>query len=198
MFTGIIQTTGSISAIEQKDGDCRFVFNTGNMDLSDLTVGDSIAVNGACLTIIEKDNAFFVADLSKETLELTTFSTLKIGSRINLEKAMMLSDRINGHMVSGHVDGIGRILKKDEDARSIRFMIEIPFLLRKYLSKKGSVTVDGVSLTINAVDENTFTVNIIPHTLSETIFSEYDTNTRVNIEVDLIARYLDQLINNNV
>ena len=136
MFTGIIQTTGSISAIEEKDGDCRFVFNTGNMDLSDLTVGDSIAVNGACLTIIEKDNASFVADLSKETLELTTFSTLKIGSRINLEKAMMLSDRINGHMVSGHVDGIGRILNKDEDARSIRFMIEIPSPLRKYFIEK--------------------------------------------------------------
>ncbi len=196
MFTGIIQTTGSISAIEQRDGDCRFVFDTGNMDLSDLTVGDSIAVNGACLTIIEKDNDSFTADLSKETLELTTFSILKIGSRINLEKAMLLSDRLNGHMVSGHVDGIGEIVKKDEDARSIRFTIEIPSTLSKYVSKKGSVTVDGVSLTINAVDGNSFTVNIIPHTLSETIFSEYDENTRVNIEVDLIARYLNQLINN--
>ncbi len=196
MFTGIIQTTGSISAIEQRDGDCRFVFNTGKMDLSDLAVGDSIAVNGTCLTIIEKDNDSFTADLSKETLELTTFSRLKTGSQVNLEKAMLLSDRINGHMVSGHVDGIGEIIKKHEDARSIRFTIEIPSALSKYLSKKGSVTVDGVSLTINAVDGNSFTVNIIPHTLSETIFSEYDVDTRVNIEVDLIARYLDQLINN--
>lgn len=196
MFTGIIQTTGSISAIEQHDGDCRFVFNTGNMELSDLALGDSIAVNGACLTIVEKSNDSFAADLSKETLALTTFSALKIGSRINLEKAMLLSDRINGHMVSGHVDGIGEIIKKDEAARSIRYTIKIPSTLNKYLSKKGSVTVDGVSLTINAVDGNTFAVNIIPHTLSETIFSEYAENTRVNIEVDLIARYLDQLINN--
>jgi riboflavin synthase len=196
MFTGIIQTTGTIIAIEQRDGDCRFVFNTGKMDLSDLAVGDSIAVNGACLTIIDKDNDIFAADLSKETLELTTFSKLKPGSQVNLEKAMLLCDRINGHMVSGHVDGIGEIIKKDEDARSISFTIVPPLGLSKYLSKKGSVTLDGVSLTINAVHGNSFTVNIIPHTLSETICSEYDVDTRVNIEVDLIARYLDQLMNN--
>jgi riboflavin synthase len=194
MFTGIIQTTGSISAIEPRGGDSRFVFNTGKMDLSDLTIGDSVAVNGACLTIIEKENNSFTADLSKETLELTTFSGLVIDSRINLEKAMLLSDRINGHMVSGHVDGIGKVINKSDDARSVRYTIEIPSALSRYVSKKGSVTVDGVSLTINAVDGNTFNVNIIPHTLSETIFSEYKADTRVNIEVDLIARYLDQLI----
>ncbi len=194
MFTGIIQTTGKISAIDQHGGDSRFVFNTGNMKLSDLNVGDSIAVNGACLTIIEKKDDTFTADLSNETLELTTFSKLQVGSRINLEKAMQLSDRLNGHMVSGHVDGIGKVLDMSEDARSIRYTIEIPTALSRYLSKKGSVTVDGVSLTINAVEGNTFSVNIIPHTLSETIFSEYAAGSQVNIEVDLIARYLDQLI----
>tara|TARA_R110002072_G_scaffold54332_3_gene142604 strand:+ start:19306 stop:19896 length:591 start_codon:yes stop_codon:yes gene_type:complete len=194
MFTGIIQTTGEISAIDAHDSDSRFVFNTGNMDLTDLKVGDSIAVNGACLTIIDKGADSFAADLSNETLKLTTFSKLGIGSRINLEKAMQLSDRLNGHMVSGHVDGIGQVIDLTGDARSVRYTIEIPATLSRYLSKKGSVTVDGVSLTINTVERNTFSVNIIPHTLSETIFSGYEAGSRVNIEVDLIARYLDQLI----
>ncbi len=194
MFTGIIQSTGKISSIEERGGDSRFVFDVGNMDLSDVGVGDSIAVNGACLTIIEKGPHAFIADLSKETLSLTTFGDLTVGSRINLEKAMLLSDRINGHMVSGHIDGIGEIVDMANDARSIRYVIKIPPTLSRYLSKKGSVTVDGVSLTINAVEGNTFNVNIIPHTLSATLFSEYRPGTRVNIEVDLIARYLDQLI----
>ncbi len=194
MFTGIIQTTGKINAIDQHGSDSRFVFKTGNMDLSDLKVGDSVAVNGACLTIIDKEDDSFTADLSNETLKLTTFSKLEVGSCINLEKAMQLSDRLNGHMVSGHVDGIGKVLDMADDARSVRYTIEIPTALSRYLSKKGSVTVDGVSLTINAVEENTFSVNIIPHTLSETIFSKYEAGSQVNIEVDLIARYLDQLI----
>jgi len=170
-----------------------FVFNTGKMELSDMALGDSISVNGVCLSIIEKEANSFSADLSKETLSLTTFSNLKVGSRINLEKAMMLSDRINGHMVSGHVDGIGKVIGKIDDGRSIRYTIEIPAGLNKFISKKGSVSVDGVSLTVNEVNGTTFGVNIIPHTLTETIFSEYDIETKVNIEVDLIARYLDQL-----
>lgn len=194
MFTGIIQTTGSISSIEPRAGDCRFVFDTGSMDLSDMIIGDSIAVNGACLTIIEKEKHLFTADLSKETLTLTTFSDLKEGARINLEKAMQLSDRINGHLVSGHIDGIGKIIDKSDDGRSIRFTIEFPPALARFISQKGSVTVDGVSLTVNDVESNAFGVNIIPHTLSETIFSEYDLSSKVNIEVDLLARYLDQLI----
>jgi riboflavin synthase len=194
MFTGIIQATGSITSIEPKGDDSRFVFNTGNIDMSDMALGDSVAVNGACLTIIEKEINSFVADLSKETLDLTTFSELEQGSRVNLEKAMMLSDRINGHMVSGHVDGIGKVTDTFDEGRSVRYSIEVPDNLVKFISKKGSVTVDGVSLTVNEVNKNTFSINIIPHTLSETIFSEYDIGTRVNIEVDLIARYLDQLI----
>ncbi len=195
MFTGIIETTGSISSIEEKEADCRFVFNTEKMSLSDINLGDSIAVNGVCLSIIKKDENSFAADLSKETLSLTTFANAYEGSRINLEKAMMLSDRINGHMVSGHVDAIGKILNKEDEGRSIRFAIEFPAELNKFISKKGSITVDGVSLTVNDVNNNVFTVNIIPHTLSETIFSEYDIDTKVNLEVDQIARYLDKLIN---
>lgn len=196
MFTGIIQTIGSISSIEKKGEDSRFIFNTGEMELSDMKLGDSISVNGACLSIIEKENHSFSADLSKETLSLTTFSNLKVGSRINLEKAMMLSDRINGHMVSGHVDGVGKVVNKIDEGRSVKYTIEFPVELKQFISKKGSVSVDGVSLTINEVNKNTFDVNIIPHTLSETIFSEYDIDTKLNIEVDQIARYLEQIISN--
>lgn len=195
MFTGIIQAKGVIKAIEERGGDSRFVFDTRTMELSDMSIGDSIAVNGACLTILEKENHSFSADLSKETLALTTFSNLAVGSPINLEKAMQLSDRLNGHMVSGHVDGIGKVIQMQDDARSVRYMIQVPANLSRYLSQKGSVTVDGVSLTINEVEGNNFSVNIIPHTLAETIFSEYKEATEVNIEVDLIARYLEQLIN---
>lgn len=200
MFTGIIQTTGNISDVEYRGDDSRFVFNTGEMQLSDMAIGDSISVNGVCLSIIEKEENSFSADLSKETLSLTTFSNLKTGARINLEKAMMLSDRINGHMVSGHVDGVGEIVNKANEARSIKYTIEFPEELSKFISKKGSVSIDGVSLTVNDKvsdkDNNTFDINIIPHTISETIFSEYEIGTKVNIEVDQIARYLDQLINN--
>ncbi len=200
MFTGIIETTGSISTIEKKGDDSRFVFNTEKMSLSDMKIGDSISVNGACLSIIEKTENSFSADLSKETLSLTTFSDLKAGARINLEKAMMLSDRINGHMVSGHVDGIGKIVSKQDEGRSVKYTIAFPAELSKFISKKGSISVDGVSLTVNDKvndkDNNVFDVNIIPHTLSETIFSEYNIDTKVNLEVDLIARYLDQLIGN--
>jgi riboflavin synthase len=199
MFTGIIEATGTIEALEERAEDSRFVFNTGKMMLSDMKLGDSIAVNGACLTIIEKTDNSFSADLSKETLGLTTFSFLKEGSRINLEKAMMLSDRINGHMVSGHVDGIGNIINMQDEGRSVKYTIEFPQELNKYISKKGSITVDGVSLTVNDVvndkASNMFDVNIIPHTLSETIFSEYNIDTKVNLEVDQIARYLDKLLN---
>ncbi len=196
MFTGIIETTGKILSIEKKDKDSRFIFDTGVMTLEDMNIGDSIAVNGTCLSIIEKSEHSFIADLSAETLALTTFSNLKEDSPVNLEKAMRLSDRINGHLVSGHVDGIGKIIDRQDEGRSIRFEIESPDALKKYISKKGSVTVDGVSLTVNDVNENVFSVNIIPHTLSETIFSGYKVNIEVNLEVDQIARYLEKLINN--
>ena len=197
MFTGIIQAIGNIEHIETMGDDSRYTFKSGKLDLSDINTGDSIAVNGACLTIIEKNENTFVADLSRETLNLTTFSGLNIGSKINLEKAMQLSDRINGHMVSGHIDGIGSIKNKTDEGRSFRYDIQVPETLTRFIARKGSIAIDGVSLTVNDVNEDIFSVNIIPHTLEETIFSEYQAGTRVNIEVDLIARYLEQLQTSN-
>ena len=194
MFTGIIEATGKIETITPMGVDSRFVFNTGKMNLDDMQIGDSIAINGACLTIIEKAGNTFSADLSTETLNLTCFGDLGEGAHVNLEKAMQLSDRINGHMVSGHVDGVGTIRKMYDEGRSWRCDIEVTETLLRYVSRKGSVTVDGVSLTVNTVEQNLFSVNIIPHTYNETIFSEYEPGTRVNIEVDMIARYLEQLL----
>ncbi len=196
MFTGIIQATGKILEIKQTEGDARFVFDTGKMDLSDMAIGESIAVNGACLTIIDKETHQFNADLSKETLKLTCFSKMQEGSAVNLEKAMQLSERINGHLVSGHIDGIGLIKQIRQDARSTQYDIQVSMALMKYIAKKGSVTVDGVSLTVNETGEDSFAVNIIPHTIKETIFSDYNQGSWVNIEVDLIARYLEQMLTN--
>ena len=196
MFTGIIQTIGNISRIESKDSDSHIIFKTEKNILDDMKIGDSISVNGVCLSIIGKTESTFSVDVSNETMRLTTFSVLKGNNNVNLEKAMVLSDRINGHFVSGHIDGIGIVKEKKKDGRSISFLIEFPSDLKKFVSKKGSISIDGVSLTINSVKDNNFYVNIIPHTLSETIMSEYIEGTKVNIEVDLIARYLDKLIEN--
>ncbi len=193
MFTGIIAATGSISAIEERGADKRFTFNTGKLDLSDVAIGDSISVNGTCLTATGLPGDGFSTDLSTETLEVTTFGGASVGTRVNLEKAMMLSDRLGGHIVSGHVDGIGVITDFYEDARSIRYEIAMPAELNRYLCKKGSICIDGVSLTVNDVVANSFYVNIIPHTMDETIFSTYGKETKVNLEVDLIARYLEGL-----
>jgi len=196
MFTGIIQTIGNISRIESKDSDSHIIFKAEKNILDDMKIGDSISVNGVCLSIIGKTESTFSVDVSNETMRLTTFSVLKGNNNVNLEKAMVLSDKINGHFVSGHIDGIGIVKEKKKDGRSISFLIEFPSDLKKFVSKKGSISIDGVSLTINSVKDNNFYVNIIPHTLSETIMSEYKEGTKVNIEVDLIARYLEKLIEN--
>ncbi|MEM7027200.1 MAG: riboflavin synthase [Pseudomonadota bacterium] len=195
MFTGIIEATGQIKSISNHGEDSRYVFNTDKLELNDIAIGDSIAVNGCCLTVIEKSSDTFSADLSAETLSVTGFRFLDEGSMINLERAMQLSDRINGHLVSGHVDGLGKVIAINEDGRSIRFEFQIPGSLIKYVSQKGSVTIDGVSLTINSVSNEQLSVNIIPHTLQETIFQHYQINTHVNIEIDMLARYVEQLIN---
>jgi len=196
MFTGIIQTIGNISRIESKDSDSHIIFKAEKNMLDDMKIGDSISVNGVCLSITGKAESTFSADVSNETMRLTTFSVLKVNNNVNLEKAMVLSDRISGHFVSGHIDGIGIVKEKKKVGRSISFLIEFPADLKKFVSKKGSISIDGVSLTINSIKDNNFDVNIIPHTLSETIMSEYKEDTKVNIEVDLIARYLDKLIEN--
>jgi len=194
MFTGIIQAIGNISRIVSKSSDSRIIFNVEKNILNDMKIGDSISVNGVCLSVVEKTESTLSVDISNETMKLTTFSILKVNNSVNLEKAMVLSDRINGHFVSGHIDGTGTVKEKKKDGRSIAFLIEFPSALKKFITKKGSITIDGVSLTTNMVKDNSCSVNIIPHTLSETIMSEYKEGTKVNIEVDLIARYLDKLI----
>jgi riboflavin synthase len=194
MFTGIIQATGRIARTESRGGDMRLAITTGKLDLSDVQLGDSIAVNGVCLTAVELPGDGFVADVSRESLSLTTLGGLKTGSAVNLEKALTLATRLGGHLVSGHVDGIGAVIERHDDARSVRFTIEAPAELARYIAHKGSITVDGTSLTVNAVDGARFELNIVPHTLSETIMGDYQSGTRVNLEVDLVARYLERLL----
>jgi len=194
MFTGIIEAVGTIELIEDIGSDKRFVFNTKLLDLSDVKPGDSISVNGVCLSVVELQENGFSADVSVETLSCTTFNDFVTGGKVNLEKSLLLSSRLSGHMVSGHIDGKGTIQKKTADARSERFEIIFPAELGKYICKKGSICVDGVSLTINEVDKATFSVNIIPYTKGETIISDYVEGKQVNLEVDIVARYIDSLI----
>lgn len=194
MFTGIIQAVGRIAATEARRGDLRLRIKTGKLDLADVRLGDSIAVNGVCLTAVELPGDGFVADISRETLSLTTLGGLEQGSAVNLEKALTLSARLGGHLVAGHVDGIGEVVKRYDDARSVRFTLEAPAQLSRYIAHKGSICVDGTSLTVNAVTGARFELNIVPHTLDETILGDYVVGTRVNLEVDLIARYLERLI----
>lgn len=194
MFTGIISAIGEIVSLEPRGGDVRLTINTGNLALGDVHLGDSIACNGACLTAVQLTGHGFVADVSVETLSLTTVGNWKTGSRINLEKAMQASDRFGGHIVSGHVDGIGEVVSLHEDARSWRFRIRAPRGLAKYIAHKGSITVDGTSLTINKVGGAEFELNIVPHTMTHTVMSDYRVGTKVNLEVDLVARYLERLL----
>jgi riboflavin synthase len=194
MFTGIIEAIGKIELIEDIGSDKRFIITSGSLNLSDVQRGDSISVNGVCLTVVDLQEKGFSTDVSVETLSCTTFNEFAVGDQVNLEKALQLSSRLSGHMVSGHVDGKGTIQKKVTDARSERFEINFPAELRKYICKKGSICIDGVSLTINDVDESTFSVNVIPHTNVETIFSEYIEGKSVNLEVDIVARYMESLM----
>ncbi len=194
MFTGIIQAQGSIADMQPRSGDMRLQINTGKLDLGDVSLGDSIAVNGVCLTAVELTEKSFSADVSNETLLLTSLGGLKSGSPVNLEKALTLATRLGGHLVSGHVDGVGTVISRSDDGRSVRFVIEAPALLARYIAHKGSICVDGTSLTVNAVDGARFELNIVPHTLEETIMGNYQAGAEVNLEVDLIARYLERLL----
>ncbi len=194
MFTGIIQSIGKISQIQPKGGDFRLTIETGKLPLGGAQLGDSIAVSGVCLTAIELDDGRFSSDVSRETLSRTTLGNLKPGSRVNLELALTPTTRLGGHIVSGHVDGVGEVIQRSADARSVRFVIEAPDNLAKYIAEKGSICVDGVSLTVNTVDGKRFDLNIIPHTLAETIIEEYQPGRKVNLEVDLLARYLERLL----
>ncbi len=194
MFTGIIESVGRISRLEPKGSDARIFVETGKLDLGDVQLGDSIAVNGVCLTAVELPGAGFVADVSGETLSRSAFSQLKVGSAVNLEKALTPTTRLGGHMVSGHVDGVGEVKSRSEDGRSIHFRIKAPDELARYIAEKGSITVDGISLTVNGVDGAVFDLNIVPHTLQETTMGSFQVGTRVNLEVDLIARYLERMM----
>lgn len=194
MFTGIIQSIGTIKNMQSKGGDMRLSINTGKLDMSDVNLGDSIAVNGVCLTAITFDSKSFSADVSNETLALTSLGQLSHGSEVNLEKALTLQDRLGGHLVSGHVDGLGEVLEQTNDGRSVRFHIKAPDEIAKYIADKGSICVDGVSLTVNKIEGSIFTLNIVPHTIEETIIKHYSPGKKVNLEVDVIARYLERLI----
>lgn len=194
MFTGIIQAVGQIAASEERGGDRRLRIHTGKLDLSDCVLGDSIAVNGVCLTAVAYGADSFSADVSVETLNCTSLGDLAVGSPANLEKAVTPNTRLGGHFVSGHVDGLGTVLSRREAGRAWQFRVEAPVELARYIAAKGSICVDGTSLTVNAVDGPVFDLTIVPHTLEETIIGNYQSGTRVNLEVDIIARYLERLL----
>lgn len=194
MFTGIIQAVGRVEALEPTGGDLRLRLATGELDIAGASLGDSIAVNGVCLTAVALSDSGFNADVSQETLSLTTLGDLRVGSPVNLEPSLTLSSPLGGHLVSGHIDGTGSLVSLTREARSTRMVFEVPAGLESYLARKGSVAIDGTSLTINEVSGPTIGVNIVPHTLERTIMGSYVEGTRVNIEVDLIARYLERLM----
>jgi len=194
MFTGIIQAKGNIEEIRISNKGAVFVLNSNSLELSDVSIGDSIAVNGVCLTITQLDKNSFSANVSQETLNCTTFSQLKKGQNINLEKSLRLDQGIDGHLVSGHVDGVGEVVSLQKEGESTRLKIKVKNDLSKYIAKKGSICINGVSLTVNSVEADIFDVNIVPHTLSVTTLGELIENSRVNIEIDIIARHIEHLI----
>jgi riboflavin synthase len=194
MFTGIILAIGKISAIERKAGDFRLQIDTGSLSLSDAHLGDSIAVNGVCLTAIELGAQYFCADVSNETWTRTILSHATVGTPVNLELALTPSTRMGGHIVSGHVDGIGKVIEKKADGRSFRFKFKAPDNLAKYIAEKGSICINGISLTVNEINGAVFSVNIVPHTLKETTLGDAVAGTQVNLEVDLLARYMERLM----
>ncbi len=194
MFTGIIEAIGKVEYSEPRDGDIRLTIACGDLDLSHTSLGGSIAVNGTCLTAIELNEQTFVADVSVETMNKTSLGQLAVGSPVNLETALTLNTALGGHLVSGHVDCLGTLVEMHAEARSIRYSFEVEPGIQHYIAAKGSVTIDGTSLTVNGIDGNRFDVNIVPHTQQKTVFQYYQTGSRVNIEVDIIARYLERLL----
>lgn len=194
MFTGIIVAVGKITALEKRAGDCRLSIAVGSLQLDDVHLGDSIAVNGVCLTAVALTANSFSADVSNETLSRTTLAEARVGTAVNLELALTPTSRLGGHIVSGHVDGIGAVLEIKQDARSYRFKIQAPVAIAKYIAEKGSICIDGISLTVNEVEGNVFGVNIVPHTMQHTTLSMIQVGSKINLEVDLLARYLERLL----
>ena len=194
MFTGIIEAVGEIATLQPSGGDMRLRIRTGKLDLADVQLGDSISTNGVCLTVTELPGDGYWCDVSNETLAFSTLGGLTVGSAVNLEKSLTPQSRLGGHIVSGHVDGVGEVVSFAEDGRSIRWVLRAPADLARYIAHKGSICVDGTSLTVNAVRGAEFDLNIIPQTTQETIFGRYQVGTAVNLEVDVIARYLERLL----
>ena len=194
MFTGIIKAKGSVTAMNKQGGDVRLTVRSDGLPWGDYEIGESIAVNGVCLTAVVLHEDGFDTDVSVETLDVTALSSLGPGSAVNLEPAISLGERLGGHLVSGHVDCVGCVISRNSDARSVRLTVEIPSEYARYVAKKGSVCLDGVSLTINEVSGNSFDLNIIPHTAAVTIIGDYEVGSTTNVEVDLLARYLERLI----
>ncbi|MGX8221201.1 riboflavin synthase [Psychrobacter celer] len=196
MFTGIIESVGKVTSMQPTGGDIRLTIESSELDFSDVKLGDSIASNGICLTVVEIGDKSYSVDVSRETIARTALETLKPGDIVNLEKAMLPTTRFGGHIVAGHVDGVGRVSKLQQDARSIYIEIEIPKELAHYTATKGSITIDGISLTTNLVRDNVVCLNIIPHTAQVTnIAKHWLVGSKVNIEVDIVARYLERLLN---
>jgi riboflavin synthase len=193
MFTGIVQAIGEVRSLTSRGGDVEIIIGAPTLELENVAIGDSIAVNGCCLTVTRIENDSFAADASRETLNVTTLGDWKVGMTINLEKALCAGQPLGGHYVTGHVDGLAVVKALAQDARSTRLDFEVPPNLARYIARKGSACIDGVSLTVNDVNGNSFSVNLIPHTLEVTVLKDFQIGTRVNLEVDIIARYLERL-----
>jgi riboflavin synthase len=194
MFTGIIVATGRVTSLTEKGGDLELVIDAAGLDVARIAIGDSVSVQGVCLTVTRLEGACFHADVSRETMAKTTLGNLASGSRVNLEPSLRAGDALGGHWVSGHVDTVGKLKTLVQDARSWRLEFELPASLMRYVAPKGSICVNGVSLTVNKVDGRRFDVNIIPHTLKVTTLGELKIDDGVNIEIDVIARYLERLM----
>lgn len=194
MFTGIVHSIGTIVESSVNDDDQRLQIQAPQLDLSAVKMGDSIAVNGVCLTVVGLDEARFAADVSNETLACTSLGACTVGTAVNLEMALTPATALGGHLVSGHVDGLGHVLERHDDAHSVRMRFRVPKELSRYISRKGSVCIDGVSLTVNDVDGDDFGINLVPHTLERTTLGEFAAGRAVNIEVDQVARYLERLL----
>src|SRR5512139_36652 len=194
MFTGIVQGVGTVRAIEPRGGDVTIVLDTGSVTLDGVELGGSIAVSGVCLTATRFDRTSFAADVSRETLSMTTLGQWQAGTRVNLEKALLAGQALGGHYVTGHVDGVGEVVSRHEDARSVRMEFRVPAELARYVARKGSICIDGVSLTVNGAQGDRFDVNLVPHTLEVTTLGLLQAGSRVNLEVDIIARYVERMM----
>ncbi|HHG3114156.1 riboflavin synthase [Vibrio parahaemolyticus] len=194
MFTGIVEAVGKLTAITPKGEDITVTVEVGKLDMSDVKLGDSIATNGVCLTVIDFGSNYYSADLSLETLKKTGFANYQVGEKVNLEKAMLPTTRFGGHIVSGHVDGVGEIVERNQVGRAIELWVAMPAEISKYVAEKGSITVDGISLTVNDLRKNAFKLTIVPHTCEETTIDQFQVGRKVNLEVDVLARYMERLL----